>query len=490
VLRAVALAGGALLLALAAVLGLRAWGAGSQQVAVAPLPPAPIDVGAAAARLGGAVRFATISYDDRPEASTDALLGLHDYLARQFPAVHRTLDVETVGHYSLLYTWRGSDPSLAPILLMAHQDVVPVAPGTERDWKHAPFSGDVAEGYVWGRGAWDDKSNLLAVLEALEGLAASGVQPRRTVMLASGHDEEVGGARGARAIAALLQARGVRPELVLDEGSIITQGINRSVTAPLALIGVAEKGSLTLSLTARTAPGHSSMPAKVTAIGSLGAAVARLEGQPMPARLDGVARGTFEALAPEMSAFNRVMLSNLWLTEPMVRARLEAQPTTNAMLRTTTALTVINGGSKANVLPATASATVNFRILPGDTLDGVERHVREAIADPSIEIARVGEGREASSVSPPGGRAYDWLNRTIREVFPGTLVAPGLVIAGTDSRHMSGLSPNVYRFLPVRAGPEDFARFHGTNERISVENYAELIRFFRRLIAVSCIDQP
>jgi carboxypeptidase PM20D1 len=483
----IAIVVGAAVVGLAAVVSARAFVAGSRQIDVAAATPIAVDAQAAAERLAGAVRLRTISFDDRPDASAEAFVGLHDYLARQFPLVHRTLQLEKVGQYSLLYTWPGSDPSLKPVMLMAHQDVVPIAPGTENDWLHDPFAAEIADGYVWGRGAWDDKSNLLSVLEALEMLVAGGVRPRRTIMLASGHDEEVGGARGARAIAALLTARGVQLEFVVDEGAIITESAGRGIAAPLAMIGVAEKGALTLTLTAEAAPGHSSMPPRTSAIGALATAVERLQNHSMPARIAGVARETFETLAPEMTGFNRLMLANLWLSEPMVRTRLEDQPATAAMLRTTTALTIINGGSKANVLPGRAVATVNFRILPGDTMESVERHVREAIADPAIAIARLGEARDPSPVSPMAD-GYELINRTIREIFPGTIVAPGLVIAGTDSRHMSALSAGVYRFLPMRSRDGDLARFHGTNERISVANHAELIQFFHRLITVSCID--
>lgn len=479
---------GALLAILPAGMAINAFAGGSRQLAVAPLAPLAIDIEAAAERLAGAVRFRTVSYDDRPDASTEAFTGLHDHLARQFPRLHATLARETVNGLSLLYTWPGSDPSLKPILLMAHQDVVPIAPGTEQAWTHPPFAGAIADGYVWGRGAWDDKSALLAILEALERLVADGARPRRTVMLASGHDEEVGGRQGAQAIAALLEARGIEPELVLDEGSIVTQGLRRDIAAPLALIGVAEKGGVTLALSTTAPPGHSAMPPQRTAIGALAAALARLDANPMPASLTGVARKTFETLAPEMAGFNRFALGNLWLTEPMVRSQLARQPATDAMLRTTTAFTVIRGGDKANVLPGRAEAMVNFRLRPGDTVAAVEAHVRQTIADPSIAIARRDPVREASPVSPTTTDAYRLLNRTIREVVPGAIVAPGLVTAGTDSRHMSGLTPNIYRFLPVRAGPGDLARFHGTDERIAIANYAELIRFFHRLIVLGSID--
>lgn len=196
--------------ALVAIMAWRAFGESKPRASVAPAPKIDVDADAAARRLAGAVRFKTISYDGRPDASGDEFLALHDYLEKTFPAAHRAMKREKVGQFSLLYMWQGSDASLKPIMLMAHQDVVPVAPGTEKDWRHEPFSGDIADGFVWGRGAWDDKSNLLAVLEAVEKLAASGAQPKRTIYIASGHDEEVGGPRGATAIAKLLDQRGVK----------------------------------------------------------------------------------------------------------------------------------------------------------------------------------------------------------------------------------------------------------------------------------------
>jgi carboxypeptidase PM20D1 len=482
------LAVSAVVVAGAAALSLRALATGSRQLDVTPPPTLAVDARAASERLAGAVRFRTISFDDRPDANADAFLGLHDHLARAFPLVHRTLKLEKIGQFSLLYTWPGSDPSLEPVMLMAHQDVVPIAPDSEADWRHGPFSGDIAEGFVWGRGSWDDKSNLLGVLEALEALIATGARPRRTLLLASGHDEEVGGGRGARQIAALLKARRVEPRFVIDEGQVIIDGGTRGIARPVAFIGLAEKGSLTLSLTAQAPPGHSSMPPKASAIGRLSTALDRLQANQMPARLAGVARESLEALAPEMGFLNRLALSNLWLTGPLVRARLEEQPATNAMLRTTTALTVVNGGNKSNVLPARATGLVNFRILPGDTIDLVERHTRDVIGDPAIALARVGEGRDPSPVSPTSSDGYRLIERTIREVFPGTVVAPGLVIAGTDSRYMSEISPNIYRFAPIRVRGSDMERFHGTNERVSIDDYVEAIRFFQRLITVSCIE--
>lgn len=474
--------------ALVAIMAWRAASLGGQEASVAPAPKLDIDTQAAAQRLAGAVRIKTVSWDGKPDASAQEFLALHDYLERTFPAAHKAMKRETVGQYSLLYTWPGSDPSLKPIMLMAHQDVVPIAPGTEKNWQHEPFSGDIADGFVWGRGAWDDKSNLLAVMEAVEKLASAGAQPKRTIIVASGHDEEVGGLRGATQIAKLLDQRGVKLEFVIDEGMIVTTGVVPGVQKPVALIGLAEKGMVTVSISAEGAPGHSSMPPLRSRIGEVAEAIYKLETNQMPARIQGVARQSLEALAPQMSGLNRLILSNLWLAEPVARAALTKGQSSSAMMRTTTALTVFNAGEKSNVLPGKAEALVNFRIAPGDTIESVMQHVRYTIGNPLLKTSTFGVGRNPSPVSPSDSPAYRLIERTIRETIPEAVVAPGLVIAGTDSRQMSGLTTNVYRFVPVRAGPGDLARFHGTNERMGVENYAEVIRFFHRLISESAIE--
>ena len=229
----------------------------------------------------------------------------------------------SIGGHSLLYTWEGSDPKAAPIALLAHQDVVPVAPGTEKDWQQPPFEGVIADGFIWGRGSWDDKGNLYAMLEAAEQMAKQGFRPKRTVYFAFGHDEEVAGIRGAKAIAATLAARGIKLDFVLDEGLLITDGIMKGLDKPAALIGVAEKGYATLVLTAQATPGHSSMPPRQTAIGMMSAALARLEDHRLPMQIRGTVSEMFDTLAPEMSGFNRVVLSNLWLFKPLLLREFE-----------------------------------------------------------------------------------------------------------------------------------------------------------------------
>ncbi|MBK6864465.1 MAG: M20 family peptidase [Ideonella sp.] len=474
----------ALVVLLVLAVAVNTWRQGSRQIDVPPLAPIAVDERAAGESLAVAIRARTVSSQADAALNADQFRTLHAHLQARYPKLHVALERELVADLSLLYTWRGSDAAAKPILLMAHQDVVPIAPGTEKDWQAEPFAGTVKDGYVWGRGSWDDKANLIAQMEAIEMLVASGFQPRRTIYLAFGADEEVGGLRGARAIAALLAQRKVKLDFVIDEGLLITEGLMPGLDKPAALVGIAEKGYLSVLLSVAATPGHSSMPpaSGTSAIAMVSAALARLEDGQLPAAIQGVAREMFETVAPEMSGFNRVVLSNLWLFGPIARRQLEAGASTNAMLRTTTALTIVNAGNKENVLPGRAEATVNFRLLPGDSLANVQEHVKRTVANERFELAVLPGATEPSKVAPTDSASYRLIERSVRELFPGTIVAPGLMVGGTDSQHFGAISDHIYKFSPVRARPEDLTRFHGTNERVSTANLAELIRFYHRLV--------
>jgi carboxypeptidase PM20D1 len=475
----------AALLVLVAALAVNTLTTRSRQLAVPPVVPAVVDGEGAARRLAAAVTLRTESAASVAQPNAAQFDALHALLQASYPKLHAVLKREVVGGHSLLYSWAGSDAQARPIALMAHQDVVPIAPGTEGDWTQAPYSGALADGFVWGRGAWDDKGNLVAIMEAVEALVASGFTPRQTVYLVFGHDEEVGGEQGARAIAALLKSRGVKLQFALDEGLLITDGMLPGLTVPAALVGVAEKGYMSLQLTASATPGHSSMPptqAGQSAIGMMSAALARLEERPVPGGVRGVAKDMFDTLAPEMNGLNRVLLSNLWLFKPVVESQLLKAASTNALLRTTTALTVIHAGNKDNVLPGRAEATVNFRLLPGDGSEQVVAHAAQALGNPGIRVDKVAGFSEASRVSAREAPGYQWIQRTLRQLHPTVVVAPGLMVGATDSRHFEGIADDVYRFSPVRAKPEDLKRFHGTNERIAISNLVELIQFYQQLL--------
>ncbi len=455
----------------------------SRQPETAAVAPEPLDTAALAQRLAGAVRFKTISFQDSTQFDAREFEGLHRYLRATFPRLHGALTLEKVSGYGLLYEWRGSDSGLAPVVLLAHQDVVPIEPGTEGRWTEPPFAGRIAGGYVWGRGSLDDKGSLVAILEAVEHLVLAGAKPKRTVYLAFGYDEEVGGRRGAARIAALLGSRNVHPEFVLDEGGFRVAGFIPGVAAPVALVGIAEKGYLTVELTAQGEGGHSSMPPRETAVGLLAAALTRLERQQMPRAIRGPTADLFDYLGPELPLAPRLLMANRWLFGGLLAAQFGKTPYGNALLRTTTAPTVLQAGVKENVLPSTARALVNFRILPGDSVSSVVEHVRAAVADARIGVRPLQElVSNPSAVTSVGAEPFQLLARTIRQVFPGTVVTPWIVVGATDSRHYAGLTPSVLRFVGATIGIEDVRTIHGTNERIGVPAYADAVRAYIQLL--------
>jgi carboxypeptidase PM20D1 len=472
----------AAIIILGCVLGINALLQPSRQIKVAAIPRVAIDEKSAADHLSAAIRFRTISSATDAEQNADAFRAMQAYMAETFPAFHAVAKREVINGLSLLYTWQGNDPGATPIGLLAHQDVVPIAPGTESHWQAPPFDGTIRDGFIWGRGSWDDKGNLFSILEAAEQLTKDGFRPKRTIYFAFGADEEVGGQRGASAIARLLAQRGVKLDYVIDEGLVIADGMLKGLDRPAALIGIAEKGYATLDLSLTATPGHSSMPPKQSAIGIMSAALAKLDRHRMPAHLQGTALEMLETLAPEMNPVNRIVLSNLWLFKPLLVREFGKSPSTDALIRTTTALTIVNAGNQDNVLPGRVDATVNFRLQPGDTEADVVDHVKRTMENDAITVTRRDVNTEAPPVTSTQTEAYRALNRTIREVFPDVVVAPGLMLAATDSRHYAGIAQSIFRFSPVRARAEDLSRFHGTNERLSIANYADMIRFYRRLI--------
>ena len=439
----------------------------------------------AAQRLSEAVRFATVSFASGAPIDTAAFLGFHDFLARSFPRVHSTLNRERVGRLSLLYTWAGSNPAAAPVVLMGHMDVVPVPEPNLKEWTHSPFSGDIADGFVWGRGTLDDKTTVLATLEAIETLIAQGYQPARTVYLAFGHDEEVGGRYGARTIVDTLVARGVKPALVLDEGGFLATGAIPGLQGRAAIVGIAEKGYLSLRLRAKAQGGHSSMPTGRTAVGALSRAIAALEANPFPSSLDGPTRSMLETLAIYSSFGQRLALANLWLTEPLVRRKLSATPLGAALMHTTISPTILSAGIKDNVLPPEAAAVVNFRIRPGETMATVTERVREIINDTLITVEPTDSARvDPSPISDVDSKAFQLITSTIRGMAPGESlpVLPYLVMGGTDAKYWGAHSSSVFRFLAIPLGEGDVARVHGVNERVAVADYATAVGFFAGLL--------
>ncbi len=448
--------------------------------AVKLAPAIPVDQAKAAQHLSEAIRILTISHQDKADNQWAEWDKLHAWLAATYPAAHTAMTREILPNKALVYTWKGSDPSLAPVVLMAHQDVVPVTPGTEKDWKHPPFAGVIAEGAVWGRGAIDNKGSLVTIFEAAEALAVKGFKPRRTVMIISGQDEEAGGT-GARSIAALMKSRGIRAQFVLDEGMAVVSDFP-GAGRPVAAIGLGEKGYATLKIIARAPGGHSSAPPKETGVETLAKAVLAITGKPFPMRFKGPGADMIRAIAPYGSLTTRVVVANSWLFEPLLMAQLGGNPASASAFHTTIAPTMLKGSPKENILPQDATAWINYRIAPGQTREDVMARARAATEGLNVELSWERNGNDPSPVSSTTSDSWKLLAALASD--GGKIpVAPALVTAGTDSRYMTGVADDVYRFAPMFASVSEFGMIHGTNEKMSLANLKRMTDFYTRLIA-------
>ncbi len=470
------------LVVLVAVMAFRATQLRPHRVEAGALDPEIAAAAVSADRFAASLRYPTISTQDSTQFDPQPFLALHDFLRAAFPAVDSSLTREVVNGYSLLYTWKGSDTTLAPMLLMGHIDVVPVEPGTESLWKHAPFAGDTADGFLWGRGAMDDKVTVLANLEAVELLLGTGFHPKRTILFAFGHDEELGGYAGAAELSKIIRARYGKVAFLVDEGGTMSHGMMPGVKPMVALVAVAEKSSASVELTVERAGGHSSMPPDHSALGVLARALTRIEDNQMKPALTPVTEQMFQRLAPEMSFGTRMAMANLWLLRPIIIRGLLRDAKTATMLRTSTAVTMATASPKENVLPIRARAVVNFRIRPGETPNDVLQHVINTVADTSVHVRMMGTPRDPSTVADYNAPEFAMLERTIVQTFPGSLTVPFLLAGATDTRHYEELTRNVYRFLPTVATPDLLAGAHGTNERSRTADFSRGVRFFAQLM--------
>lgn len=441
------------------------------------------DLDAAVHHLSEAAQLRTISHQDPADNEVAEWDKLHAWLASTYPAVHAAMARTILPNRTLVYHWPGSDASLAPIILMAHQDVVPVTPGTEGDWKYPPFAGTIADKAVWGRGTVDDKGSLVGLFEALDALARTGFKPKRGIYLVSGHDEEAGGT-GAVAAAAKLKTEGVKAIFTLDEGSIVLTD-TPVINGPAIMIGIAEKGYATLKITANAPGGHSSMPPAETGVETLAKAVLAITGKPFPFEVRGPGASMIEALAAKKGGATEMAVANQWLFGPLLKRQLGAAPTTAAAFHTTIAPTMLEGSPKENILPQAANALINYRIAPWNSSADVMARAREAVGDAKVDLAWVKPPREPSRVSSTNSQGWKWIAAAARADAPGAVLTPTLVVAGTDSRSMEPVSEDVYRFMPMHFSLKESAMIHGTNEHMAIDSFKRMIDFYARLIATS-----
>ncbi|WP_224484425.1 M20 family peptidase [Robertkochia aurantiaca] len=453
-----------------------------------------VDLDGAVDRLSKGVQFKTISNQDRNDFDTKAFEDYHSFLEKAYPNVHKTLKKELIGDprpYSLLYTWEGKDSSLEPALFYAHQDVVPVPEDSRDQWKQDPFSGAVVDGYIWGRGVLDDKNQIHAILEAAEMKIKQGWQPSRTIYFVFGQDEEVGGAEGAKKVADVLEERGIeRFAFVMDESAPLTPGIFPGIEENTALIGIAQKGFISLELVINGVGGHSSMPPEESNIGILAQAITKLEAAQFPYKIHPAVRSQYRYMGPELDQENQPLYAAVAFGKDGEMSSLEKEfielmstnETTRAMLHTTMAVTMFNAGIKDNVLPPTATAVVNFRPMPGDTPEVIIDHVNKAIDDDRIKVRDISASTPATNIADPDGDGYKMLEKTIRQIWGNDLiVSPFFVVGGSDSKHFQArnFAPDVYTITAIQLeNTEEFKGFHGVNERILVDEYGKSISFF------------
>lgn len=455
----------------------------TRQLTPSSLPPVDIDSSALSQSLAEFLHVESYSYEDRSRMDLAQFQVLHGILERRFPEAHKKLERQVMNEMSLLYRWPGRDETLDPILLMSHLDVVPIE--KKEAWERE--NGTIADGFVWGRGALDVKCGVISIMAAIEHLVASGFTPDRTIYLAFGHDEELGGEEGNGAIARVLAGRGQRLAFVLDEGGAILEGIIPGISRPVAFVAIAEKSPATLKVTAEGDGGHGSIPGK-NAIVNLSEAVRRIEANPMPARLTRPVELLFDALGPEMSLTARLVVRNRWLFGKLLCRKLAQARSTAATVRSTMNFTQLHTWSAMNQSPKLAEAIMSVRLLADETPETICAHVKRitggiklSSGKPAVSIS-VERWKNRQLVSPIECVEFERLEQTIHQVFPDVIVAPGLTAVSTDSPWYYGLTDKVYRFIPMRVGPEDVSRIHGVNERIAVENLTEIAMFYTQLI--------
>ena len=437
----------------------------------------------AVAHLSEAIRIQTVSPEEATKMDSAPFIEYRAFLEKSYPLVHQRLTRIICEKYSYAYVWKGTDSTLSPHILMAHYDVVPVEPSAVKLWTALPFGGEVKDGSIWGRGAVDDKSSMIAIMEAAESLLKQGFQPKRTVLLCFGYNEESSGS-GARAIVAWLQQQKIRASLVVDEGGEISREKFKDLKRPVAMIGVGEKGYVTFDLLAQHPGGHSSRPDPETSIDILAKALVNLRSVQTPERILPPVRELLTRVGSNSDDFiQRAMLNNLWLFQPIVVSQLEKDPDSRAMISTTLVPTILESGIRENVIPSNAKAIVNSRILPGETYKDVEAFVKKAIHDDRVKITIAGDfANDPSATTDVQSPAFSLVQKAITAVTDSVIPTPFIMLGATDSRPYRMISDGVINFTPLT----DTKGFHGIDERVPVAEYRRAIGFYEFLIR----DQP
>ncbi|MGU3373495.1 M20/M25/M40 family metallo-hydrolase [Chryseobacterium sp. M5A1_1a] len=461
----------------------------------------PVKNDSAVMRFSGGLKIPTVSTGSLGEFDYAPFGQFKEYLKNSYPLVYQHTEYIEVNQYGLVYRLKGSNSGFEPILFLSHMDVVP--PGdadiknneenifrpddkplepvskVAEDWDYAPFSGIVANGRIYGRGAIDMKGMLFSLMESMNNLIKNKQIPQRDIYLAFGFDEEVGGQKGAIQIANYFKKKGLKFDAVYDEGGLIMRKGNvAGVDADVAVVGCAEKGFLSAKIKVKGLGGHSSMPPMESAIGKAAVIMQRLEDDQMKPVITPLIKEFFNNIGGAMPFTTRLALANQWLLKPVLISQLTKNNTTNALVRTTTALTMMKGSDGTNVLSPEVEFVVNFRLLPGNTVKDVREHIANATKGFDVEVEEIDNTREASAVSPTNTKAYKLIEAGVKEIYPEAIVSPYLTMAGTDAGKYEIVSKNVYRFMPIKINSSEQQSIHSTNEYLSIENYMKMIHYF------------
>lgn len=463
-----------------------------EKIEVPPMEDEKVDLNRFRKNLSDAIKFKTIA--DKEAANTDWAVfdAFHDFLKERYPLMHEKLELTVIARGSLVFRWKGTRSDLDPIALLSHQDVVPISEGTLDDWKHDPFEGVDDGEFIWGRGALDMKNHLIGVLESVETLLSEGFVPERDVYILLGHNEEVMCAtseNGATCICNYLKEKGVHLDAIIDEGgAILPVEVKGVINKHLAGIGVAEKGYADVEVAVTAKGGHSSQAPNHTAIGHLADVIKDIENHQFKAKMSPMMRELFDKIGRNCTYPARLVTCNLKLLEPALTKAMSFIPPAASMLRTTFGITMASGSPQANVLPQRASVTVNFRMFPGQTVDDVLEHLHKVIKNKKVEINLLPGWKNPSAVSPTDTRSFKVIEKICHSMDDKAVVAPYLVMGGTDACHYQAVCENIYRYSPFLVSTSLLLTTHGTNERIPVSVMEDAVKFFKRYIRLASAE--
>ena len=436
-----------------------------------------IDADHAAESLAMMVRCKTVSNRDKSLQDEREFEKFRELLKTRFPLVHSTCTLERVGDTGLLYKWAGRGGN-QPTVLMAHYDVVPVV---EEQWQKPPFEGIIEDGVLWGRGTIDTKVTLCGVMESAEILLGEGYVPESDIYFAFSGQEEIAG-EDASKIVDVLESRGIKPELVVDEGGAVVEGVFPGVKDRCAVVATAEKGMMDVKFTIKTNGGHASAPPAHGPIGKLAKAVCDIENHPFPCRISSPVNGLFDILGRRSTFGYRIIFANLWCFKPLLDLiAKKSGGEFNAMLRTTFAATQAEGSAASNVLPNEAHVIANMRLVEGDTVDSAIQRMKNIVNNDEITIEPL-YGSNPTIASDTSSAGYAKVSNAILGTWPGVIVAPYIMVQCSDSRHYCRITDKVMRFCALELSREERSTIHGNNEHLPVKKIGEAVEFYVRLI--------